>query len=156
MSRLHLAQVNVAKRLAPMDDPIMKDFVDNVDRINVLADEHEGFVWRLKDEDKDVAAKIFQDETLLINMSVWKSLDALFNYTYKSGHIEVFKRKKEWFSKMKMTHMAFWYVPEDYEPTFQDAKQRLDYLNEHGDTPYAFTFKSKFTTTESLNYTPNL
>ncbi|WP_303319153.1 DUF3291 domain-containing protein [Flavivirga abyssicola] len=156
MSELHLAQVNVAKRLAPMDDPIMQGFVNNLDRINALADESEGFVWRLKDEDKDLGAQIFQDDKLLINMSVWENLEALFNYTYKSGHIEVFKRKKEWFGKMKMMHMAFWYVPKGYEPTFQDAKNRLDYLNKHGDTPYAFSFKSKFTVSESLNYKPIL
>ncbi|TGV01149.1 DUF3291 domain-containing protein [Flavivirga rizhaonensis] len=156
MSKLHLAQVNVAKRLAPMDDPIMQDFVNNLDRINALADESEGFVWRLKDEDKDLGAQIFQDDKLLINMSVWENLEALFNYTYKSGHIEVFKRKKEWFGKMKMMHMAFWYVPKGYEPTFQDAKNRLDYLNKHGDTPYAFSFKSKFTVSDSLNYKPIL
>ena len=156
MNELHLAQVNIAKRLAPMDDPIMQDFVNNLDRINALADESEGFVWRLKDEDKDLGAKVFQDDTLLINMSVWENLETLFNYTYNSGHIEVFKRKKEWFSKMKMIHMAFWYVPKGYEPTFQDAKNRLDYLNKHGDTPYAFSFKSKFTVSDSLNYKPLL
>ncbi|MDO5980702.1 DUF3291 domain-containing protein [Flavivirga spongiicola] len=156
MKELYLAQVNIAKRLAPMDDPIMQDFVNNLDRINALADESKGFVWRLKDEDKDLGAQVFQDDTLLINMSVWKNLETLFNYTYKSGHIEVFKRKKEWFSKMKMMHMAFWYIPKGYEPTFQDAKNRLDYLNRHGDTPYAFSFKSKFTALDSLNYKPLL
>ncbi|GAA3603862.1 DUF3291 domain-containing protein [Flavivirga amylovorans] len=156
MSELHLAQVNIAKRLAPMDDPIMQDFVNNLDRINALADESEGFVWRLKDEDKDLGTQVFQDNELLINISVWENLETLFNYTYKSGHIEVFKRKKEWFSKMKMIHMAFWYIPKGYEPTFQDAKNRLDYLNKHGDTPYAFSFKSKFTPSDSLNYKPLL
>lgn len=156
MSKLHLAQVNIAKRLAPMDDPIMQDFVNNLDKINAIADNSEGFVWRLQDEDKDEAAAIFKDDTLLINMSVWENIEALFNYTYNSGHIEVFKRKKEWFSKMKMMHMAFWYVPEGYEPTFQDAKDRLDYLNTHGDTPYAFSFKSKFTVLDSQNFTPIL
>ncbi|GAA3655311.1 DUF3291 domain-containing protein [Flavivirga jejuensis] len=154
MNELHLAQVNIAKRLAPMDDPIMQDFVNNLDKINALADRSEGFVWRLKDEDKDLANQVFQDDTLLINMSVWENLETLFNYTYKSDHIEVFKRKKEWFSKMKMMHMAFWYVPKGYEPTFQDAKNRLDYLNKHGDTPYAFSFKTKFTVSDSLSYTP--
>lgn len=145
MSKFHLAQVNIAKRLAPMDDPIMLDFVNNLDKINAIADSFVGFIWRLKDEDKDEATLIFKDDTLIINMSVWENLESLFNYTYNSGHIEVFKRKKEWFSKMKMVHMAFWYVPEGYNPTFQDAKDRLDYLNTHGDTPFAFSFKSKFT-----------
>ncbi len=154
MKEHNLAQVNIAKRLAPMDDPIMQDFVNNLDKINAIADSADGFVWRMQDEDKELGAKVFEDDTLLINMSVWKNLESLFEYTYNSGHIEVFKRKKEWFSKMKMMHMAFWYIPKSYEPTFQDAKDRLDYLNKHGDTPYAFSFKSKFTAKDSINYTP--
>ena len=152
MNKFNLAQVNIAKRLAPMDDPIMQDFVNNVDGMNAIADAADGFVWRLKDEDKDEAIEVFQDETLIINISIWKNIDALFNYTYNSGHIEVFKRKKEWFTKLKMMHMAFWYVPEGYEPTFQDAKDRLDYLNTHGNTPYAFDFKTKFSVEDALNY----
>ncbi|MEP1488097.1 MAG: DUF3291 domain-containing protein [Algibacter sp.] len=156
MSKYHLAQVNIAKRLAPMDDPIMQDFVNNLDRMNALADNHEGFIWRLKDEDKDLAAEVFQDNSLIINMSVWENIETLFDYTYKSDHIEIFKRKKEWFSKMKMMHMAFWYIPEGYEPTFQDAKDRLDYIDKHGDTPYAFGFKKKFSKEDTINYTPIL
>lgn len=156
MSDFNLAQVNIAKALAPMDDPIMKDFVDNLDKINEIADNSEGFIWRLKDEDKDEAVSVFQDKTLIINMSVWTDIESLFKYTYKSGHIEVFKRKKEWFSKIKMMHMAFWYVPVGYEPTFEDAKNRLDYLNIHGATPYAFSFKEKFSKEAFLNYNPIL
>lgn len=152
MAKYQLAQVNIAKKLAPLDDPIMQDFINNVAKMNAIADSSEGFIWRMKDEDKDLGAHVFQDDSLVINISVWEDLDTLFSYTYKSGHIEVFKRKKEWFSKMKMLHMAFWYVPQGYEPTFQDAKKRLDYLNAHGDSPYAFTFKNKFTVEESLNY----
>lgn len=154
MSKFHLAQVNIAERLAPMDDPIMQDFVNNLDRINAIADVSDGFVWRLMDEDKEEGARIFESDKLLINMSVWTDLEALFNYTYNTVHVEIFKRKKEWFSKMKMMHMAFWYVPEGYEPTFQDARDRLDYLNTHGETPYAFTFKSKFSASDALNYKP--
>ncbi len=152
MSKLHLAQVNIAKKLASLDDHIMQDFINNVDKMNTIADSSEGFIWRMKDEDKDLSAQVFQDDSLVINISTWENLDTLFSYTYKSGHIEVFKRKKEWFSKMKMLHMAFWYIPEGYEPSFQDAKSRLDYLNTHGDSPFAFTFKNKFTVEESLNY----
>lgn len=156
MSQFYLAQVNIAKMLAPMDDPIMQDFVNNLDKINGIADQSEGFIWRLKDEDKDLAKQVFQDDTLIINMSVWKNLELLFNYTYNSGHVEVFKRKKEWFNKIKMMHMAFWYVSTGYEPTFQDAKNRLDYLNKHAATPYAFTFKNNFTIEDFLNYKPLL
>ena len=152
MSKLYLAQVNIAKCLAPFSDPIMQGFINNVDKMNAIADSSEGFIWRLKDEDKDAAVLVFKDDTLIINISVWESREALFNYTYNSDHIEVFKRKKEWFSKIKMMHLAFWYVPEDYIPTFQDAKDRLDYLNAHGETPYAFSFKSKFTAADALKY----
>lgn len=156
MTKHYLSQVNIAKSLAPMDDPIMQDFINNVDKINAIADTSEGFIWRLKDEDKEEAAAVFQDDSLIINMSIWENLESLFNYTYKSGHIEVFKRKKEWFSKMKMVHMAFWYIPEGDIPTFQDAKNRLDYLEKHGDTPFAFSFKSNFTLEDAINYTPIL
>jgi hypothetical protein len=152
MITCHLAQVNIAKRLAPLDDPIMQDFINNVERINRIADKSDGFKWRMQNEDKDLAMDIFKDDSLVINISVWENLEALFKYTYNSGHIDVFKRKKEWFSKMKMTHMAFWYVSHDYKPTFEDAKARLDYMNTHGDTPYAFSFKSKFTPEDAINY----
>mgnify|MGYP000362631846 CR=1 FL=1 len=101
MNTFNIAQVNIAKRLAAMDDPIMQDFINNLDRINTIADGSEGFIWRLQDEDKDEAVTVFQDDSLIINMSVWKSLESLFNYTYKSRHIEVFKRKKEWFINPK-------------------------------------------------------
>jgi hypothetical protein len=152
MAKYHLAQVNIAKRLAPLDDPIMQDFINNLDKINALADISDGFIWRLQDEDKDEAAGVFKDNNLVINMSVWTDINSLFNYTYNSEHIEVFKRKKEWFSKMKMMHMAFWYIPKGYEPTFKDAKNRLDYINTHGHTPYAFSFKNKFTEQDAINY----
>ncbi len=79
MSDFNLAQVNIAKALAPMDDPVMKDFVGNLDKINEIADNSEGFIWRLKDEDKDEAVRVFQDETLIINMSVWTDIESLFN-----------------------------------------------------------------------------
>ncbi|NNC49358.1 MAG: DUF3291 domain-containing protein [Flaviramulus sp.] len=152
MGNYNLAQVNIAKRLAPMDDPIMRDFVNNLDKINTIADVSDGFVWRMKDEDKEEGALVFKDDTLLINISVWENLESLFNFTYNSGHIEVLKRKKEWFGKMKMMHMAFWYVENDVQPTFQDAKNRIDYLNAHGSTPYAFTFKKQFSVSDFLNY----
>lgn len=142
--------------LAPLDDPIMQDFINNIEAINAIADDSKGFVWRLQDEDKDEAIAIFKDDSLVINISVWEDLDSLFNYTYKSGHIEVFKRKKEWFDKMKMAHMAFWYIPKGYIPTFKDAKIRLDYKRKHGDTPYAFSFKNRFSVEDYLNFKPHL
>jgi len=107
----YLAQINIAKMVAPIDSPVMADFVANLDSINALAETSEGFVWRLKDESNNATAiKIFDDDFLIVNMSVWKNTEALFQFVYKSNHIEIFKRRKEWFEKMDEMHMAQWYV----------------------------------------------
>ncbi|RZW46795.1 MAG: DUF3291 domain-containing protein [Flavobacteriaceae bacterium] len=149
----HLAQVNIARMLAPIDDPVMADFVNNLDRINNLAEKSDGFIWRLKGEDNNATAiRVFEDPNLIINMSVWSDINALFDFTYKSNHIEVLSRKNEWFSKMKDMHMAFWYISEDHIPTPEEAKNRLAYMNKNGITPYAFNFRKPFSIEEMLNY----
>lgn len=152
----YLAQVNIARMIAPLDSPVMADFVDNLDRINAVAEKHEGFVWRLKGEQNDATAlRVFEDDFLIINMSVWLSKEALFKFTYSSEHVAILKRKKEWFSAMKDIHMAFWYVPVAHLPTPNEAKTRLKYLNQNGETPYAFTFKSMFTPEDALHFNPH-
>ncbi|MBD0832811.1 DUF3291 domain-containing protein [Aestuariibaculum sediminum] len=153
MQEYHLAQVNIAKGLEPLDHTVMQDFVNSTNEINAIAEASQGFVWRLKDMDKaEQVQSLFHESNLIVNISVWKNLEALFNYVYKSNHIAVLKRKKEWFENIKMKHMAFWYVPKGYNPTLKDAKIRLDYLNSHGETPFAFTFKSKFSVKDAINY----
>ncbi|MBQ4822755.1 DUF3291 domain-containing protein [Aquimarina sp. MMG016] len=150
---MHLAQVNIAEMIAPINDPIMADFVNNLDRINALAEESNGFVWRLKgDEGNATAIRVFEYDFLIINMSVWENIDTLFDFTYKTAHVEILKRKKEWFHNMKKMHMAFWYVEKDHHPTPEEAKERLQYIRDYGETPYAFTFKSRFTTDELKAY----
>lgn len=149
----NLAQLNIAKMLAPLDDPVMADFVDNTDSINALAEQSDGFVWRLKEDiDYEKAEKVFEDSFWAINMSVWKNKESLFKFTYNSRHVAIMKRKNEWFSKIKEMHMVLWYIPVNHIPTAQEAKQRLDYIRTHGETPYAFSFKSKFTVEEFKNY----
>ena len=139
--------------LAPIDDPMMADFVNNLDRINAIADESKGFVWRLQGDDNNATAiKAFEDDTLIINMSVWTHMEALFNFTYKSDHVGIFARRKEWFSKITDMHMVFWYVAEGHTPTPEEARERLEYANKYGTTPYAFSFKDKFTVDDFINY----
>ncbi len=143
--------------LAPIDSPTMADFKNNLDRINTLAEKSDGFVWRLKDEDGDATSiKVFDDEFMIINMSVWESKKALFDFTYDSAHVEVFKRRKEWFHKMSDRHMALWYVEEGQNPSPEEAKERLALLNRLGETPFAFTFKSNFDSDDALNYQSKL
>lgn len=143
---MQLAQLNIAEAIASMEDPIMADFVKNTERINALAESHHGFVWRLKGEDSDDSYSIqaFESEYMLVNMSIWKDRESLFDYVYNSGHVEIFKRRKEWFQKMPKMHMVLWYVDDGHIPTLEEGKERLLHLQDHGESEYAFTFKSKF------------
>src|SRR5258705_544446 len=151
----HLAQINIAKMLAPLDSPLMADFVASLEVINKLAEDGEGFKWRLKgDYDNATSIKVYDDEFLLVNMSVWQDVDSLFRYAYQSQHVEIFKRRREWFEKMTQMHFALWYVPEGHQPSIEEATQRLDYLRTHGETPYAFSFKKRFSIEDNLNFKP--
>lgn len=149
----YLAQLNIAKMLAPLDSPVMADFVNNLNRINALAESSEGFIWRLKDDANNATSiKIYNDDFLIVNMSVWKDIDRLFRFAYQTQHLEIFKRRNEWFEKMKEMHMALWYVEENHKPTTIEAAERLDYLRANGDTPFAFTFKNRFSVEEALSF----
>lgn len=151
-----LAQINIAKMLGAIDSPVMTDFVANLDPINALAEKSEGFVWRLIGDGNDATSiKIFDDDYLIVNMSVWENKEALFKFVYQSSHVEIFKRKKEWFEKMPVMHMVLWYVPANHTPTVGEAMVRLNHLRKHGETPYAFSFKKSFTPEEARQYVPD-
>ena len=152
----HLAQLNIARMLAPIDSPVMADFVANLDRINNLAENSNGFVWRLKDDTNNATSiRVFDDDFLIVNMSVWDSADSLYRFVYQSDHVEVFKRRKDWFEKMPEMHMVLWYVPVGYNPSVADAVERLTYLRLEGETPYAFSFRKKFSAAEALAFAVN-
>ena len=151
--KFELAQINIAKMVGTIDSPVMADFVANLDPINALAEKSEGFIWRLVGDGNDATSiKIFDDDYLIVNMSVWKDLESLFKFVYQSNHTEIFKRKKEWFERMPSMHMALWYVQEGHEPTVAEAVTRLNYLRDHGETPFAFSFKKRFTPEDTKVY----
>jgi hypothetical protein len=143
---MQLAQLNIAEAIAKMDSPVMAGFVNNTDRINAIAEESEGFVWRLVGDDSHDSYSInaFDSDYILVNMSVWQDRESLFKYVYNSGHVEIFKRKKEWFKKMLKMHMVLWYIEDGHIPTVEEGKERLEYLQQRGESPYAFGFKSKY------------
>jgi hypothetical protein len=141
----HLAQVNIARLLAPIDDPRIADFVAQLDAINALAEQSPGFVWRLKTDAGNATDVVYNDDPfVIVNMSVWESVDTLRGYTYASKHIEVFRRRAEWFEKPAKPHYCLWWVPVGHAPTVAEARERLEHYQTHGATPHAFWFSQLF------------
>jgi Domain of unknown function (DUF3291) len=142
--------VNIALPLAPIDEPLMAEFVALLAPINALADDALGFVWRLQTEDGDATAiEAFDDDRMIVNMSVWETIDDLARFVYRSGHVDVMRRRREWFERIGI-HMVLWWVAVGHVPSVDEAEERLDHLREHGPTPHAFTFKARFLPEQEL------
>lgn len=136
----HVAQINIATLRAPLDDPSIADFVDSLDAINALADDAPGFVWRLQtDEGNATAIQAFPDPLTLVNMSVWESVEALQDYAYRSRHRDFVARRREWFAEGSSRY-AIWRIAPGETPSVDDGKERLDFLERYGPSPYAFRF----------------
>ena len=141
----HLAQYNVARLLEPLDHPSISEFVENLEPINQLADDAPGFVWRHQTEEGDsTALRPFQDDQVIVNFSVWTDPDSLHEYTYKSDHVKVFRKRREWFKSHFEAHLVMWWVPAGHIPTVAEANEKLEVLRAHGPTPEAFTFRHQF------------
>jgi len=142
---MHLAQLNVARLRAPIDDPIIDDFRMNLARINLLAEKSPGYVWRLQDDSGNATGiKPFGDELEIINLTVWESIDALADFTYRSEHVELLRRRRQFFETPTQPVLCLWWIPEGTVPTVEDAMDRLTHLRVHGPTPSAFTLRQRF------------
>jgi hypothetical protein len=144
MSHYHLAQLNIAVIKAPLDSPVMADFVANLDRINALAEASPGFIWRLKGDDNNATALRPLGADTIVNMSVWQDIAALQHYVYQSAHVTIMRRRREWFERMATAYMVLWWVPQGHRPTVAEALSRLDALKQHGPTALAFTFRAAY------------
>ena len=144
MKSWHLAQLNVARSLAPVDSPQLAGFVNNLDRINALADCAVGFVWRLQSDSGNATDFRPMGDDMLVNMSVWEDLETLHHYVYKTAHVEIMRQRKEWFELMKEAYMVLWWVEAGTIPEVEEAVRRLELLREHGPTAEAFTFAHPF------------
>src|SRR5690349_2430715 len=149
MSRYQLAQINIARLKAPIDSPQLKDFVDNLDRINTLAENSDGFVWRLKGEGNDATSLRPFGGDVIVNLTVWRDVDALRNYVYKSPHTEIMKRRREWFTRMAEAYTCLWWIPAGHLPTVEEAAGRLALIREKGPTPESFHFGEAFSAPDS-------
>ena len=146
MKLYQIAEINVARmKGVNINDPIMREFEENLVKVNELAESSAGFVWRLKDDSNNATGfNPYNDEQVIINVSVWESIETLEHYVYKTFHTDFLKRRREWFHSYGKAYTAMWWVPAGQFPTMQEAVDRLDYLQKHGASGFVFDFRNKF------------
>jgi hypothetical protein len=156
-----IAQVNIGRLVAPLESRRLVGFVSQLDAVNAVADAAPGFLWRLKTEDGNATAlRAFEEDAegadggILINMSVWESVEALGAFVYGDAHLAVLRRRRQWFEPLKDAYAALWWVPRGHVPTVHEAEDRVKHLRAHGATPYAFTLKVHFPSPDSADATP--
>ena len=156
-----IAQVNIGRLVAPLDSPQLADFVGQLDAVNAVADAAPGFLWRLQTEDgNSTALRAFESDAegadggILINMSVWESVEAFAAFVYGAAHLPVLRRRREWFERITDSYAAVWWVPHGHIPTIREAEDRVKYLRAHGPTPRAFTLKVHFPPPDSAGAAP--
>ena len=149
MNGHYLAELNIAEAIHPMDDPRMDGFTSRINAVNAMADKAKGFVWRLVDDDPNADGAItlrpFENPNMLVNMSVWETIEDLYAFVYKTVHAKVMAGKPEWFSHLTSHNIVMWWVPVGHIPTLGEAKEKLEVLDDQGPTLEAFTFKQMFT-----------
>ena len=141
----HLAQINIGRLIAPVDDPRIAEFVAQLAPINALADKAPGFVWRLQSSYGNALDIAYSDDpSINVNMSVWESLEALRNYVYRWDHMKVLRDRAKWFEKMDKPYYCLWWVPAGHIPTVAEGRERLEHYQKQGATPYAFWFSQHY------------
>jgi hypothetical protein len=147
-----LAQVNIGRMLAPLSDPLMAGFVAELDNINALADSSPGFVWRLQTpEGNATSLRPYEDDLILVNLSMWASLEEYATFVYKSRHRHMVQQRRQWFERFDGPYTVLWWVPADHTPDVGEAKERLEFLHVHGETAYAFSMKKSFAMPEEAD-----
>jgi hypothetical protein len=142
---MQLAQINIAVIKYALEDPRMAGFVDNLDRINALAEASDGYIWRLQDDAGNATSILaFENPHLLLNMSVWRDVESLKSFTYQTAHSEYLGLRKQWFEIPNVPHLALWWIEDGEYPTPQEGRRRVELLQSNGPTSDAFTFKKAY------------
>jgi len=145
MNPFHLAQFNIAHCRGPLDTPVMRGFVEQIDAMNRIADGSAGFIWRLQSYQGDATGiRVYDDPLIVITMSLWRSVEDLKNYVYRSAHSAAFRNRREWFHDVEGASLALWWHPAGDPPPPEEGRRRLEHLDRHGPTAHAFTFKAPF------------
>jgi Domain of unknown function (DUF3291) len=147
--KYNLAQINISKSKGLPDSPVMASFMEKIDEVNAIAESSPGFLWRLKSDDGNATSiKVFDDEMIIVNMSVWESFDAFKGFVFNGLHAAMMRRRNEWFEKSDFSNLAMWWIPEGHTPTTDEAKGKLEKIATEGDTQEAFRFKNLFSAPE--------
>jgi hypothetical protein len=145
MSTYRIAQINIARAVADIDTAIMSGFVNRLVEINAQADQARGFVWRLQSETGDATSiRLFDDDKLIVNMSVWETVEDLRHFVYKTSHVELIRDREAWFSKPTEAHQALWWVKAGQLPLPEEGRDRLLQLRREGPSPLVFTMAKPF------------
>jgi hypothetical protein len=140
-----LAQINIGRIVAPVDDPRIADFIAQLDEVNALAERSLGFVWRLKSDSGNATDIVYsEDPFVLVNMSVWESVESLKDFTYGLRHLTALRDRAKWFEKMTLPHYCLWWVPDGHVPGVREGRERLEHYQKHGATATAFWFSQCF------------
>jgi hypothetical protein len=142
---MHIAELNIARLLHPIEDPRVAGFADNLDRVNAMAERSAGFVWRLKDDAAGNATgiEVTDDPMIIANLSVWESVEALEKFVFRTVHSRFYARRAAWFEKPAEAHFVMWPVAEGHQPSLAEALARLDMLRQNGDGPNAYGWASR-------------
>ncbi len=153
----HLAQLNIARFMKPAEHPDNADFVNNLDRVNAIAESQPGFVWRLIGDGNDALdIQAFDDPNIVVNMSVWASMESLADFVYRNEeHLAIMRRRREWFEKTKF-HLVLWWVEAGHIPSLAEAKERLNLLISNGPCEQAFSFRKPYPTPGGREVSPIL
>lgn len=139
-----LAQLNVAQLLAPLDSPLLADFVAALAGVNAEADRSPGFAWRMIDEPNDPRPARLFGANVIVNLSVWEDVAALQAFAFRSGHAQVLRQRRQWFAPMEQAYLVLWWVPAGHRPSLEEAAERLAHLRRHGPSDHAFGFGQLF------------
>ena len=145
-----LAQVNVSRLLAPLDSPLLAEFMAALDEVNASGEQAAGFRWRLQTEDGNATSvrafgwDVGDSHGVIVNLTTWTSVQALADFAFSGQHLQVMRRRRQWFERAAEPMTALWWVPAEHRPSTGEAEERVRWLRRHGPTPYAFTFRTPF------------
>ncbi|MGX9353777.1 DUF3291 domain-containing protein [Roseobacteraceae bacterium S113] len=141
-TQMHLAELNVGRLLAPVDDPRVAEFMSNLDLVNGLGRRSPGFVWMMEGSGEpgtgNTENAINGDPQFVANLSVWESIETLEHFVWNTVHRQFYERRAEWFEVLGEQHFVMWWVPEGQSPSLAEAMTRLAHKQEHGDSDQAF------------------